>query len=437
MIKNYVMKGMNKFLLVGLIALSFTKINAQCTEWNWPEDKATAEEKNVLYGDALRVDNFKAAQAPHNWLLTNAPDLQVAIYQNGEKIYKGLIEETSDEAQKDIYIDSLMIIYDMRVKYCNSEAEVISRKAYSAYRYNIKKKSEMPNILALFDRAYELNGNDMDYYLLLPYMQVVVYNAQYIENLSDDEILERYDNINQVIDYQISQGKNVAKLEQYKSAIDGLIVKVIDFDCDMVRSKLGPQFNAEPENLKLAKKIFGFMLNGKCTDDPLWLEAGKKIQEKEPEYGLAKNIALKCKAAGDRECAEKYFNEAISLSDDPSNIADIYIQLGSMRGGSAARSYYEKAIAADPTKNEAYSAIGYLYYQSFNDCAGKEDIVKDRAVFLAAYDMFSRGGNGEMMSKSKEQFPSKEEIFTYNYSAGDQISVGCWIGVNTTIRSRD
>ncbi|MEQ8245561.1 MAG: hypothetical protein RIB66_19240, partial [Fulvivirga sp.] len=162
----------------------------------------------------------------------------------------------------------------------------------------------------------------------------------------------------------------------------------------------------------------------------------QKIQEVQPEFGLAKNIGLKFKGENNAE-AEKYFTQAISLTEDPGNKADMYIQLGTLKSGAAAREMYRKALAADPTKREAYGAIGYLYYGSFESCAGKQDIVKDRAVFLAAYDMFERAGNSKMMQAASEQFPSKEEIFTYNYNAGASISVGCWIGETTTIRTRD
>lgn len=434
---NNIMKNVLLLAIAGMLSLN---LHAQCDDWKWPEDKKTAEEKNVLYNDALRNDNFEAAKKPHRWLLENAPDLHSAIYINGEKIYKGLADaadEAGNEEAKQRYVDSLMLIYDMRIKYCNAEADVVSRKAYSAFRYNIKNPKEMPRILELFDKAYELNGNNLDYYLWLPYMHVVTFNARYVKNLTDDQILERYDRIIEGIESQITKGTNVPRLEDYKEKVDGLIVTIIDFDCAMVKEKLGPKFEENPNDLNLAKKIFRFMLNGKCTDDPLWFEAGKLIQEKEPDYGLAKNLALKCKNSKDFACAEKYFTQALDLTEDPNKKSDIYIQLGAMKTGSAARALYQKALEVDPTKSEAYSAIGYLYYQAFDDCAGKEDIVKDRAVFLAAYDMFQKAGNAKMMESSKEQFPSKEEIFTYNYTAGDNISVGCWIGVTTTLRSRD
>ncbi|MEM1407354.1 MAG: hypothetical protein AAGG59_11305, partial [Bacteroidota bacterium] len=79
----------------------------------------------------------------------------------------------------------------------------------------------------------------------------------------------------------------------------------------------------------------------------------------------------------------------------------------------------------------------YLYYGSFETCAGKEDWVKDRAIFIAAYEKFRQAGNSSMMSKAKEAFPSKEEVFTYNYKAGDKITVGCWVGETVTIQTRD
>ena len=277
--------------------------------------------------------------------------------------------------------------------------------------------------------------------MLLPYMSVVMYNAQYLKNLSEEEILERYDKIIEIADHMIAQDKKKEKVQEYKTKIDGMLVKVVDFSCDMVRTKLGPQLEENPSDLKLAKKIFGFMLNGKCTDDPLWVKAGKIILEKEPDFGIAKAIASKCAANNDFACAEANFLTALSLTEDPEDKADMYLALGGMaadRGQkSKARELYNKALGMDPTKKEAYSRIGYLYYQSFEQCSGKDDIVQDRAVFLAAYDMFERGGNQKMMNSAKEQFPSKEEIFTYNYTTGDNLKVNCWISISTSIRSRD
>lgn len=434
---------MRNFLLVALMTVATFNAQAQCDEWKWPEDKKTAQEKNVLYNDALRNDNFKAAKDPHRWLLQNAPDLHSAIYINGEKIYKGLIEAAQtngDEAAEEKYVDSLMIVYDMRMEYCNSADDVLKRKAYSSFLYNRKKKSEMPKILDLFDKAYEMNKNEMDYYLILPYMQMVQYNVKYLENLTDEQILDYYDRIIGIIEHQIANDKRpsiVNKLKGYKDTVDGILVGLVNIDCDFVRKNFGPKFEQNPSDLKLAKTIFGFMLNGKCTDDPLWLKAGETIMKNEPDFGIAKSLGSKFKAADDLVKAEEYFNKALELTEEPNKKADVYMLLGSLKSGSEARAMYRKALAEDPSKTEAYSAIGYLYYGSFDACAGKVDKVQDRAVFLAAYDMFQKAGNTKMMNAAKEAFPSKEEVFTYNKTTGDSITVGCWIGETTTIRTRD
>ena len=59
--------------------------------WNWPEDKATAEEKNVLYTDYLKQGNCQMSIEPNRWLMQNVPGLHVSIYQNAIKILRCLI----------------------------------------------------------------------------------------------------------------------------------------------------------------------------------------------------------------------------------------------------------------------------------------------------------------------------------------------------------
>ncbi|MGK7392832.1 MAG: hypothetical protein ACNS60_20925 [Candidatus Cyclobacteriaceae bacterium M2_1C_046] len=430
-----------KFLGLILVLLASVGAQAQCSDWNWPEDKATAEEKNVLYSDAVRNEQYAAAVKPHRWLLQHAPDLNTSLYINGEKIFSNLADQTEDEAKKKEYIDSLMMMYDMRIQYCNEAGDVLNRKAYSAYKYNIRDKQKWPELLELYDKTFEMNKAEVDYYIILPYMSVIQYNAKYLKNLEQEDIMKRYDEIMSIIDIKMAKGERVDKLKEYKERIDGILVDIVNVDCDFVRENMAPKFKENPDDINIAKKIFSFMLAGKCTDDPLWLETAKKIQEQEPDYGLAKNIGTKCLANGDLECAEQYLNQAIELTEDPANKADIYMKLADMKkdqGSKAgARELYYKALAADPTKKEAYTNIGLLYFNSFNECKKEVDPVKDRAVFMAAYDMFQKAGNTKLMQSAKEQFPSKSDIFTFNHERGATINTGCWINEDTQIRARD
>ena len=86
-----------KYLFV-LFLINFN-LNAQ-PGWSWPEDKATAEEKNVLYTDYLKQGECQMAIEPNRWLIQNVPNLHVSIYQNAIKILRCLIDKEEDADKK-------------------------------------------------------------------------------------------------------------------------------------------------------------------------------------------------------------------------------------------------------------------------------------------------------------------------------------------------
>ena len=183
------------------------------------------------------------------------------------------------------------------------------------------------------------------------------------------------------------------------------------------------------------------MIKGKCTDDPVWLQAAETVMENEPDFGLGKNIAIRYLAAENYNKAEMYFKKILESASSNTDKAEVLIYLGGLESkkGSkiAARNYYREAISADSGNKEAYEKIGDLYYQSFDDCKKLDNYADDRLVYLAAYDMYQRAGDTRKMASAKAQFPSKEELFTQGYNAGDSMPVGCWINESVVLRTRD
>jgi tetratricopeptide (TPR) repeat protein len=426
-----------------LVTLSFTLV-AQ-PGWKWPADKAKAEEKNVLYSDAVKMGDFKGAIPPLQWLLTEAPDLNPSLYINGAKIYDNLAKVEKDAAQKNIYVDSLMWMYDMRLKYFNDSVKVMNRKVFKAYAYNIKNYDKADWLLEMFDETYRISGNNVMSQNLLAYMNVIKVNKLVKKNLTDEEVLKRYDVITMVIDNKIkgleSKGGSTDRLIKQKNAIDKILTEIVEIDCGFVHDTMGPKFRATPDDIKLVKRMFSFMLNGKCTDSDLFLDVSKQLQKLEPTYGLAKIIGNKCLAAGNYGCATNYFQEALQYTEVGAEKAEVYIQMGKMEikkhNNAAARQNFRKAISADPANKEPWVQIGDLYYHSFEQCKKMEDMVQDRLVFIAAYEMYKKAGNSAKMHSAKAQFPSKEEIFTNNYEQGQAMRVGCWINETVALQSRD
>jgi len=446
---------MKTTLVAGAVAfaLIFTAqaSHAQCKEVTWPTDaemRAKAEEKKVLYEDAHRAGQDKQAAAPLNWLLINAPKLHTSLYIYGAEVYEKLANDEKDPARKKVYVDSLMIVYDMRIQNCGEEASVTNRKALSFAKYNLQ--SDPAKTLELFDKALELNGNNIMDGTIVPYFQVVRVNQLKLKNLTEENILERYDKIIAVIDAKIkkaqSEGKPIDRYKKMQDDIAAMLPTIITVDCKFVKTYLEPKFRQNPNDLGLAKKIFTFMLNDKCTDDPLWLEAGEAIHKLTPEAerdcGLAKNLGIKYLAKENFAKAEELLKEAQKVCTDNENKAEVLLYLGSIeaRNGSKsqARELYRQAasLSAEVAK-EAYSKIGNLYYNSFDECAKKVNMADDRLVFLIAADYYQRAGDSQGVARAKASFPSKEEIFLVNYKVGDSKTVGCWINENTTIRTRD
>ncbi len=97
----------------------------------------------------------------------------------------------------------------------------------------------------------------------------------------------------------------------------------------------------------------------------------------------------------------------------------------------------KSASLSSSQSSKAYKLVGDIYMNSYEQCKGGKDVVEDRAVFIAAYDMYVKAGNSAGMNNAKEQFPSKEEVFTYNKKIGDSIKLNCWVGETVTIQTRD
>lgn len=95
------------FFRLTLIALLF--ISVACQEsmpeaklekdtWNWGFNIIKEQEKVVLMTDMLKSGNYPASVVNLEWLIRENPQLHPSIYEDGQRVYQGLINEAEDEA---------------------------------------------------------------------------------------------------------------------------------------------------------------------------------------------------------------------------------------------------------------------------------------------------------------------------------------------------
>ena len=410
---------------------------------NLPDDPKLAEEakrRYVISVDNMTMKNFREAGNAIAWLLKNTPELTENIYINGYKVYEELAESETDPSKKAIYLDSMFTVYDLKEdKFGISDTE-INNVAYRYYKFHKEDAEKYDEALKAFERAYEkpselINNN------LVAYMDIVRRSYVKNKNLTDEQVLDIHTQISEVIDARIAQGEDAEKFEKYKSVIDQMLTGIINVDCTFIEEKLYPVLKEDMSNVRMAKRILQLSLTAKCSDNEYFNTAVEVVYKSEPTAGLANIIGRRKLADKDYEAAEKYFREALSLENDPSKKADATLSLARILGANGrkgqARTLALEVVEMDKGMTESvYSFIGQLYMTSFDDCKKGINEVDDRAIFFAAYDAYQKAGNSQGMADARAQFPTKSQIFEQNQKEGDAISVGCWIGVTTTIRTR-
>jgi len=432
-----------KLIIILFLTVIHWKANAQCAEWRWPQDRKTAEEKVALLQDAIRDKKYRQAIKSFNWLVVNTPELNSSIYIHGATIYDALASKEKDQSKKKIYVDSLLMVYDLRMSQCDDKENVLWRKATAAFKFMING-NDANLVLPIMDSVFINYPTSASDGLLLPYMQTIVINRQKFKTPDDEGILLRYELLTKLTESRIksnTNSKQKPKLVKTRKDIDEWLFKVIKPDCEFVKSNLAPRFHQNPTDLMLAKRVFSYMLQGKCTEDPLWLQAGEAIFKQEKDFGLGKNIGLRYLTLEKIPEAEDYFNTSLALAPNRKDSADISYYKGLIKSKQSdnqqARHYFVACISMDSSRRDACERIGDLYVSSFEQCAKKERQADDRAIYLAAYDWYAKAGNAKKMAMAKQLFPSREEIFVVNYEKGDRIKVGCWINEEVSIITRD
>jgi tetratricopeptide (TPR) repeat protein len=431
-----------KSTLLGLSALLFAGMVQAQDGWNFPTDpaqEAKAKELNAAYTDYMKSEQFVEATKPLHWLLVNVPELNESIYINGVTVYKGAADATADEAKKREYQDSVIWVYNKRDEIYDNAPKWIENKAYYGYGFYKGAKEKLADVVGDFERAKELNG-ELSLTALYPaYFDAVRRHDAYNDAYTDEQILDIYASIQEDLDKAEAGGKDVSSP---RSQMEQLLVAMELIDCDFIENTMGPKLAADPTNEKLAQQIFQYSVQYKCLSSNAFLSALELIDSNNPTYATSQVRAMRYIQEKDYEKAQPVLEKALSLAENDVQKAEIQMDLAKVHANlgrkSAARNAAKEAAALDPERTkDAYSMIGGLYMNSFNDCKGGVSRVKDRAIYMAAYNAYQRAGDSQGMAQARAQFPSKEEVFTEGLQVGGSISTGCWIGETVSISTRD
>lgn len=444
-----IVKGfLTTLVLTFTISLAFAQKGVEDgSKYGHGEDSINCIKNQSLYREYVKQGNYELAQAPWALVYTECPKSTKYIYIDGIKIIENTIQKTSDPAQKAALIDSMMRIYDQRIKYYGQKGFVLGNKGVDFIKYSEVTVENMQigyNYLKESITLEKLNSGPAE---LLTFMQAsnALFQANAIEG---GQVVQDYAMVSETADAIIAnKKKGWDNVEKAKVSIDQVFESSGAAKCENLIPLYTKKFGETPEDVEFLTKSTSMLKATKCIDDPLYYQLSEKLFSLQPSAEIAYELA-KLDNQNDRlEQAAIYYKKAIELEIEDEAKAKYYLELGDVtrRLGnySQAKTYALNSIEFDATSGYPYLLIGNIYAAASKSCS--DDDFEQKTVYWVAVDKFIKAKEvdpeltndaNRFIDAYKPHFPDNETLFFHGLKEGDTYTVGCWINERTVVRAR-
>ena len=398
-------------------------------------------------------NTIKDAISPWYWTFKNCPRSTENIYIDGAKMLKYRISQATSPSLKKAMIDTLVMIYDQRMKYfpykfrttTPQKGELLGREAIDLYQVEPGATQKIYNLLkqsVQLDKEHSLGA-------------VFVYYFRFTTQLANDgqidtaQVVNAYNTVMGYVNDRLKLYKsenNMGKVMEYNS-----IKQNIDFtfqpfaNCKVLVSMYQKKFDATPNDSNLLKQITSTLEAKQCFNNKLYYEANSNLYKVSPSPGLAYLLGKMMMQRNKYEEAIKYLSHTGSLNDTEQKVeSDMMMAQAyqSLNDFPKARAMAYKALKVNPKYGLAYEFIGDLYAQSASKCGN--NVLTNAVAYWAAVDKYEQAKRVDpeltsAMNKRiaiyRQHFPTTENIFFYNLKIGQKYKVGCWINEETIVRA--
>ncbi|MDR1226350.1 MAG: hypothetical protein LBK47_05555 [Prevotellaceae bacterium] len=407
--------------------------------------------KNVsLYTDYVKQNNLQEAIPFWKQALCCCPDSlknqyrnsYMNLYVNGIRIMKYLIDKTSDEAQKNQYIDTLLWMYDQRMEIIPSQRKSsLWRKAADYARY---RPQDVKQIYDMCVEAIGMLGDETDISTVILSMQQAsqLYSAN---ELPADVVMDLYMRLSKILENQAAAGKDV---DPIKEALDNIFITSGVANCENLVKLYTPKVKEDSKNAEMLEKVVNLLSANQCIQEKLYFDAMEALFAVKPTAVEAASIALAFKQQGSYAKTEEYYKKAIELTTEDGVKSKYYVDLGNvvnhdLSKPQEARTLAKKALELDGNNALAYFLLGEVY--ATEKACGDSELEK-RSVYWVIVDCYEKAKQidpslteaaNKYITAYKPHFPSKEDIFFNNLERGQSYTVACWVNERTVIRPRD
>lgn len=424
-------------------ALAFVQVAAMAQDFSddakYGKYGATPEQRkeNIyllnFFNESVGNQDFQTASGYLKQLLDKCPKASENIYAKGATVMKNKIARAKSVAEKKTFLDSLMLLYDLRIEHFGNHpkrgrAYILDRKARDFLVYN---PLDHTRVLELFREAI---AADADPELVAIYFkQLTDYYKEDGEG-SPEEIIAEYDRLSPVFD-----GAAGAAAE-YKDQFDKCFGMSGVASCEnlekMFKEKI-PASNYDPAVLAQAVDL---MTRAKC-DSEFYLATAEKYYEVKPSSETALFLAQAFQNKQQYDKAIKYLTEALAVETDNVEKEKLLVRIGvvqlAMKNYPEARKAALEARELNPEDGMAYFVLAQCYGSQASGAS-----FTSQAMYWVAYDTMEKAAQllddadlketaTKLMGAYRGAWPSKEECFFNEVQMGQTYVVN---GIATTVR---
>ncbi len=423
------------------------------------KDSLKTRQQTSLYRDEFRRGNYMASLSSWRYVYKNAPCFKEFITADGAYLMGLLISKTDpkDTTTLSAYVDTLIQIYDTRLRLFGENTNVLGRKGSDLFRYFPARRMEA---IDLMKRSLEGEGNNTYAPILTDLILAATQQNRADKKVTDDEVLQLFDKITSVVDHNIAAYRKQYKEAQGDTAsigqnmrywewVESYVVAVVTpyLTCEKLTEIYTPKFEATPNDKKLIEKIIALLTRSpNCAKTDFYLKVAEKNLELNPDANAAAALAKAYHQKKQLNRAKGFYEKAAELEEDNSKKEKYYLVLASIELSASkcqqARNYARKALKLNPNSGEAYMVIGNAYMHCTSAC-GTTNVSK-KYPYLAAYDKFVKAKSvdasvaakaNRAMATAKALWPKREDAFFENLTDGITVNTGCWIGESTILRT--
>ena len=443
-------------LIIGMSAYAQKGIDTG-TRYGQGEDSVRCMVNLNLFIMAAKANNFEEALPYWKSVYEECPASQINIYIIGVNIIHWQISQETDPAKKEALINDMMKLFDDRVTYFGNDPRmrkdaIIARKAQTynqlkgentdhqlVYKWlgdvidEFKEKTDPLAISRYMFTSYKLFDNDKENF-----------KEQYVNDfLKSSDILDAH------LEEAGSANKTeeIENIQKIKAEVEQNFYASGAADCDLLQEIYASRVEENKGDLEFLKEIMLRFRRMRCNETDLFITISEYAYQIEPTADAAMGLGVKATKDKDYATAEKYYNEAIGMTNNSEVKADLYFTLAAL---ASQQNQFQKVkqlalrcLTEKANYGKAYLQIAQAYALGARNIY-PDDPVLSKCIYYAIVEKLERArqvdpsvaddANRQINNYSK-YFPTKEEVFMHpSLEAGGNFTIGGW--VNETVKIR-